>query len=59
MAKYGSMSLRLPLNMVLPAEMSKIRDSIVKISYVGGCSVRITMRPAEKGNQMNIKFENC
>lgn len=39
------MSLLRPLNIVLPAEMSRILESIVKISYVGGCIVNITILP--------------
>jgi hypothetical protein len=45
MAKYGSMSRLRPLNISRPADSRTTRDSIVKISYVGGCSVKITILP--------------
>jgi hypothetical protein len=45
MAKYGSMSRLRPLNISRPADSRTTRDSIVKISYVGGCRVKITILP--------------
>lgn len=41
-AKYGSISLLGPEYMTLPPEVSVTLDSIVRISYVGGCSVSST-----------------
>lgn len=41
------MSLLRPLNITRPADSRSMRDNIMKISYVGGWRVRITILPNE------------